>query len=113
METRLADFNKAELKELKKVKVTFLPQNISVEGVEGRSILEIAQEHEIELDHNCGGNCACTTCHVIIRDGMNNLSEAEDAENDMLDKAKGLTLTSRLGCQAHVYGDVVVEVPGK
>lgn len=113
METRLADFDKTELQERKKVKITFLPQNIAVEGEEGKSILEIALEHDIELDHNCGGNCACTTCHVIVKDGMNNLSEAEDAENDMLDKAVGLTLTSRLGCQAHVHGDVVVEIPGK
>ncbi len=113
METKLADFSKAELKERKKVKITFLPQNVSVVGEEGRSILEIALEHDIEIDHNCGGNCACTTCHIIVKDGMSNLSEAEDAENDMLDKAKGLTLTSRLGCQAHVYGDVVVEIPGK
>lgn len=113
METRLADYSKTETPERKKVNITFLPQDIIVEGEEGKSILEIALEHDIELDHNCGGNCACTTCHVIVRDGMNNLSEAEDEENDMLDKAVGLTLTSRLGCQAHVYGDVVVEIPKK
>ena len=113
METKLADYSKTETPERKKVNITFLPQNIIVEVEEGKSILEIALEHEIELNHNCGGNCACTTCHVIIRNGMDNLSEAEDEENDMLDKAVGLTLTSRLGCQAHVYGDVVVEIPKK
>ncbi len=113
METRLADVDKTKLQESKKVKITILPQNISVEGDKGKSILEIALEHDIGLEHNCGGNGACTTCHVIIRDGMNNLSDAEDNENDMLDKASGLTLSSRLGCQAHVYGDVVIEIPKK
>ena len=113
METKLADFDKTKLQERKKVKITFLPQNVAIEVEEGKSILDIALENDIELDHNCGGNCACTTCHVIVKDGMNNLSEADDDENDLLDKAVGLTLTSRLGCQAHVYGDVVVEIPGK
>ncbi|MEK6584137.1 MAG: 2Fe-2S iron-sulfur cluster-binding protein, partial [Nitrospirota bacterium] len=89
METRLAECSKTEIQARKKVKVTFLPQDIIAEGEEGKSILEIALEHEIELNHNCGGNCACTTCHVIIRNGMDNLSEAEDEENDMLDKAVG------------------------
>ena len=108
METKLADYSKTETPERKKVNITFLPQNIIVEGEEGKSILEIALEHEIELNHNCGGNCACTTCHVIIRNGMDNLHEAEMKKMIVLDKAVGLTLTSRLGCQAHVYGDVVV-----
>jgi 2Fe-2S ferredoxin len=104
METRLADFNKTELQERKKVKITFLPHNIAVEGEEGKSILEIALGHDIELDHNCGGNCACTTCHVIVKEGMNNLSEAEDAENDMLDKAVGLTRTSVLAVRRMFMG---------
>src|SRR4030065_146991 len=95
METKLADFDKTKLQERKKVKITFLPQNVAIEVEEGKSILDIALEHDIELDHNCGGNCACTTCHVIVKDGMNNLSEAEDGGKDMLDKAVGLTLTDR------------------
>ncbi|MCC6544443.1 MAG: 2Fe-2S iron-sulfur cluster binding domain-containing protein [Nitrospirae bacterium] len=113
METRLSDSKNSGETEHNKVKITFLPQNTSVEGEEGKSILDIALEHDVEIDHNCGGNGACTTCHVIVKEGMNNLSEAEDGENDMLDNAVGVTLTSRLGCQAHVYGDVVVEIPGK
>lgn len=113
METKLSDYENTGAVERKKVKVTFLPQNVAIETEEGKSILDIALENDIELDHNCGGNCACTTCHVIVKNGMNNLSEAEEEENDMLDKAVGLTLTSRLGCQAHVYGDVVVEIPSK
>src|SRR3989337_23845 len=107
METKLSDYREAETATEKKVKVTFQPLNVTVEGEKGESVLEIP------LEHNCGGNCACTTCHVIVKGGMENLSEMEDEEDDMLDKAKGLTLTSRLGCQAHVYGDIVVEIPRK
>ncbi|HET6369865.1 MAG TPA: 2Fe-2S iron-sulfur cluster-binding protein [Nitrospiria bacterium] len=92
-------------------KVTFLPQNVTVEAKEGQSILDVALNHNIPLEHNCGGNCACTTCHVIVKDGMKNLSEMEEDEEDRLDTAEGLTLSSRLGCQAKVKGDVVVEIP--
>ena len=113
METRLSDYQGTEKASRKKVRVTFLPLNVTVEGEEGKSILELALEHDIPLDHNCGGNCACTTCHVIVKQGLENLSEAEDNEEDMLDKAEGVTLSSRLGCQAHVYDDVVVEIPEK
>ena len=113
METKLSDYRGAETETEKKIKVTFQPLDVTVEGEKGESVLEIALRHDIPLEHNCGGNCACTTCHVIVKGGMENLSEMEDEEDDMLDKAKGLTLTSRLGCQAHVYGDVVVEIPRK
>lgn len=111
MEAKLSIYKETETLVRKKVKVTFQPLNTTVEGEEGESILEIALRHEIPLDHNCGGNCACTTCHVIVKEGTDHLSEIEENEEDMLDKAKGLTLNSRLGCQAHVYGDVVVEIP--
>lgn len=113
METKLKDYIETATISKKKVNVTFQPQNIIVEGEEGDSILNIAIEHDIPLDHNCGGNCACTTCHVIVKKGMESLSEIDEGEEDMLDRAKDLTLTSRLGCQAHVYGDVIVEIPGK
>jgi len=75
------------------------------------SLLDIALAHDIPLEHNCGGSCACTTCHVIVRKGMQNLSEMEDNEADRLDTAWDLTTTSRLGCQAVIKGDVVVEFP--
>ncbi len=92
-------------------KVTFLPQNITVEGKEGQSILDVALEHHIELEHNCGGNCACTTCHVIVKSGIDHLSKMQEDEEDRLDTAEGLTLTSRLGCQARLKeGDVTVEI---
>ena len=62
----------------------------------------------------CGGNCACTTCHVIVRQGFNKLSEASEQEEDLLDRAPGLTPTSRLGCQAVIEdpdAEIVVTVP--
>ena len=92
-------------------KVTFLPEGKTVEIEEGTSILDAALDNDIWLEHNCGGNCACTTCHVIVRSGEENLSEMEDEEEDRLDTAEGLTLSSRLGCQACISGDVVVEIP--
>ena len=101
-------------------RVTFLPLNVTVEvderdfpygdhGLPG-SLLDIAIKHHITLEHNCGGNCACTTCHVIVKEGADQLSEMQSDEEDRLDMAEGLTLTSRLGCQAVVRGDVVVEI---
>jgi len=75
------------------------------------SILDVLLAHGIHLEHACGGSCACTTCHVIVREGEQNLSPMEQDEEDRLDTAEGLTLHSRLGCQAIVRGDVVVEIP--
>ena len=75
------------------------------------SLLDIAKNHDVPLEHACGGNCACTTCHVIVRQGAANLSEMEDDEADRLDTAWDLTPDSRLGCQAVVTGDVVCELP--
>lgn len=102
-------------------KVTFLPANITVEFEPGKmpynehgkpeSLLDVALNHGIPLEHACGGNCACTTCHVIVKSGDHNLSEMDDDEADRLDMAAGLTMHSRLGCQCVVTGDVVVEVP--
>ena len=102
-------------------KVTFLPGNVTVEVDDTRypladhgrpgSLLDIALAHNVRLEHNCGGSCACTTCHVIVREGEENLSAMEQDEEDRLDTAEGLTLHSRLGCQAIVHGNVVVEIP--
>jgi 2Fe-2S ferredoxin len=101
--------------------VTFLPANVTVEvddqaypladhGKPG-SLLDIALAHDIALEHNCGGSCACTTCHVIVRAGEEHLSAMEPDEEDRLDMAEGLTIHSRLGCQAVVRGHVTVEIP--
>jgi len=92
-------------------KVKFLPENKEFEVEKGKTILEVALENGIHLEHACGGNCACTTCHIIVREGMDHLSEMEDEEADRMDTATGITLHSRLGCQCRVQGDVVVEIP--
>ena len=104
-------------------KVTFLPSGRVVEfnppalpyQEHGRpgSILDVALNFAIPLEHTCGGNCACTTCHVLVREGEQNLSPLDDLEADRLDLAEGLTLHSRLACQAIVRGDVVVQLFSK
>jgi ferredoxin, 2Fe-2S len=106
-----------------KFKITFQPMNITVEvdpeqipyGVTGLpgSILDIALAHGIAIDHSCGGVCACSTCHVIVRQGGDSLSEMIEAEEDQLSYAPGLTPSSRLSCQSVPDGtqDLVVEVP--
>jgi len=105
------------------VQVTFLPLGKTVEFEHGKlpyqdhgkeeSLLDIALNHGIDLEHACGGNCACTTCHVWVKEGAECLSEMEDDEADRLDMAADLQLNSRLGCQAQITkpGKVVVEIP--
>ena len=78
-------------------------------GREG-SLLDIALNYGIELEHSCGGNCACTTCHVIVKQGEENLTVMDEDEEDRIYMADSVTLRSRLGCQAVVQGDVTVEV---
>lgn len=74
------------------------------------SILDVLLSHGVHLEHACGGNCACTTCHVIVKTGEAKLSEAEENELDLLDRAPGLTSTSRLGCQAVIQDDAEITV---
>jgi 2Fe-2S ferredoxin len=106
-----------------KFTITFLPMNITVEvdpdsipygstGLAG-SILDIALANGIDLDHACGGVCACSTCHCIVREGLEACSEMSDSEEDELSYAPGLTPKSRLGCQTVPNGtrNLVVEVP--
>jgi 2Fe-2S ferredoxin len=103
------------------IKLTVLPEGRTIEfdpdtmpfsehGLKG-SILDVCLNHGIHLEHACGGSCACTTCHVIIKEGEGHLSEMSDDEADRLDMAAGLTLHSRLGCQVVVKGDVTFEIP--
>ncbi|KWT11015.1 MULTISPECIES: ISC system 2Fe-2S type ferredoxin [Pseudomonas syringae group] len=88
------------------------PGGLVVEVEPGTSILEIAHEHHIEIESACGGVCACTTCHCVIREGFSSLNEADELEEDMLDKAWGLEAQSRLSCQAIVgTEDLTVEIP--
>ncbi len=99
-------------------KVIFLPheelcpEGQVAEAKPGATILDVALENGIDLEHACEKSCACTTCHVIVREGFDSLNEATDDEEDMLDKAWGLEPDSRLGCQAVVADeDLVVEIP--
>ena len=104
--------------------ITFLPMGKSVTvdpdslplSREGRagSILDIADGSQVDIDHACGGVCACSTCHVIVREGFDSIPEASESEEDMLDEAPGVELYSRLACQAVPDGtaDVVVVIPG-
>jgi 2Fe-2S ferredoxin len=93
--------------------VTFIPLNKTVEVEEGTTILEACLDNEIDLEHACGGFCACTTCHVIIKKGESSLSEMEFDEEDKLDTCEGVTLRSRLGCQSRIEGNLTIEIPPK
>jgi 2Fe-2S ferredoxin len=93
--------------------VTFLPAGKTVAVPRGTSILDAAEAAHVDLPSNCGGVCACTTCHVWIEQGADHLSEIGDREDDKLNEAAGLQPNSRLGCQARVEdADVVVRIPG-
>lgn len=93
------------------MRLTFLPAGVTVDVVQPASVLEIALAHGIDLEHACGGNCACTTCHIVIRAGEDNLSLMDEAEEERLFGAADLTLHSRLACQCVVRGDATVEIP--
>ena len=97
--------------ELEEVKLTFMPGGVVVRARRGDTLLDVALDNGISLPHECGGNCACTTCHVRILAGAEGLSGIEDVEADRLTSADGLTPASRLGCQAILRGgDVTAEI---
>jgi 2Fe-2S ferredoxin len=88
------------------------PQGAEIEAKEGVSICDTLLEHDIEIEHACEKQAACTTCHVILRQGYDSLEPAEEKEEDLLDKAWGLEATSRLSCQAKIAdADLVIEIP--
>jgi 2Fe-2S ferredoxin len=88
------------------------PDGAVLDAQEGESILDVALENGIAIEHACEKSCACTTCHVIVREGFDSLEESDELEDDMLDKAWGLEPESRLSCQAKVTDeDLVVEIP--
>ena len=103
--------------------LTFLPMNKKIivspdsikkefDGLPG-SILNLALNAGIDMDHSCGGVCACSTCHIIVKQGIGSCNEANEDEEDMLDLAPGLDLNSRLACQCVPDGTqgVIVEIP--
>ena len=94
-------------------RVRFVEQNVEVEVPLGTSLLGAAQRGGAPEGSACGGVCACSTCHVIVRQGLKSCNEATDDELDQLDEARGLTPESRLGCQCVPNGttDVVIEIP--
>lgn len=88
------------------------PDGAVIEADSGVSICDALLQHDIEIEHACEKSCACTTCHVVVREGFDSLNEAEEMEEDLLDKAWGLEPTSRLSCQAIVADeDLVIEIP--
>lgn len=88
------------------------PQGADVEVDSGETILDAALRRGINIEHACEKSCACTTCHVIIRQGFESLDSSQEREDDLLDKAWGLEPESRLSCQAQVQqSDLVVEIP--
>ena len=92
---------------------TLCPRGAVIVPNAALSICENLLKNGIELEHACEMSCACTTCHLVIREGFAELEASDELEDDMLDKAWGLEATSRLGCQAFVPEglDVVVEIP--
>ena len=92
--------------------VDICPEGAVIEGETGESICQAALRNGVDIEHACELSCACTTCHVIIREGYDSLEEPDELEDDYLDKAWGLEPDSRLSCQAIVADeDLVVEIP--
>ena len=90
----------------------YCPEGKSVQADSGTSVCEALLEHDIAIEHACEMSCACTTCHVVVREGFESLNEMDESEEDLLDRAWGLEPNSRLSCQAIVaQKDLVVEIP--
>jgi 2Fe-2S ferredoxin len=101
--------NKRLISDTTPVRLTFLPDGFTVTASPGDTILDAALEHGVGLEHECGGNCACTTCQIYVVEGKERLSPPEEVEIDRLSTADALQPNSRLGCQAILLGgDVVV-----
>jgi len=91
---------------------TLCPGGAVIEAKTGVSICDNLLDNGVEIEHACEKSCACTTCHVVVREGFGTLAPSEENEDDMLDKAWGLEAQSRLSCQAIVKdGDLTIEIP--
>src|SRR5206468_8322740 len=92
-------------------KITFVPDGNSIDVPPGTTILQAAKRCHAQVGFACGGVCACSTCHVYVKEGADSLSEQEEKEEDILDKAFDVKINSRLGCQSKLSdADVVVEI---
>ncbi len=91
--------------------VTFLPEGITVEVTEGETILDAALINEIDLCHNCGGNCVCSICHEVVEKGSEHLDPRSEEEDEMLEEVKDLHASSRLSSQTVIIDDLVVRIP--
>ena len=90
----------------------YCPEGAEIKASPGTSLCEAMLENDIEIEHACEMSCACTTCHVVVKAGFASLGEPDEMEEDLLDRAWGLTPTSRLSCQAIVADeDVTIEIP--
>lgn len=90
----------------------YCPQGASISAPSGTSICEALLDNDIKIEHACDMSCACTTCHVVVREGFKSLGELDEAEEDLLDRAWGLEPNSRLSCQAILaQQDVTIEIP--
>ncbi len=90
----------------------YCPQGVQISAPVGTSICEALLENRINIEHACDMSCACTTCHVIVREGFNSLNELDESEEDLLDRAWGLEPNSRLSCQAILaQHDITVDIP--
>ena len=91
---------------------TLCPAGVVLDVETGKSICDALLENHVDIEHACEKSCACTTCHVILRQGFDSLEDAEEKEEDLLDKAWGLEATSRLSCQARMRDSaLVIEIP--
>lgn len=90
----------------------YCPNGATIEAPAGTSICEALLDHDIHIEHACELSCACTTCHVIVREGFQSLGELDETEEDLLDRAWGLEPNSRLSCQAILaQSDVTIDIP--
>ena len=88
------------------------PDGAVIEAESGTTIIDAVQKGGVDIEHACEKSCACTTCHVVVREGFDSLNESDELEDDLLDKAWGLEPDSRLSCQAVVADtDLVIEIP--
>ncbi|MEW6057978.1 MAG: 2Fe-2S iron-sulfur cluster-binding protein [Bdellovibrionota bacterium] len=96
---------------MKRHKIHWISLAKTTEVADGQTILDAALDNEVDLNHACGGFCACTTCHIYVKEGAANLSVMDEEESERLEYKDGRTTESRLSCQSKVHGDIAVVIP--